>query len=164
MKRTSKLGMKPATPGKIRVLIADDHITVLEGLASIISRQADMTVLAQASDGAEVVALWGTHHPDISATVGSLSAKSRAKTYLVPSLGVARPLGGKNSPWQYGFGFYGLAGAGVNYNDTVLSGTLGATPYPLVAGGYTQFETIELAPSLAYRVTQKAQATTQSST
>jgi long-chain fatty acid transport protein len=93
--------------------------------------------------------------PDISATVGSLSAKSAAKTYLVPSLGVARPLGGKNSPWQYGFGVYGLAGAGVNYNNSVLSGTLAATPYPLVAGGYTQFETIELAPSLAYRLSSQ---------
>jgi len=66
MNRTSKQGMKPATPDKIRVLIADDHITVLEGLASIISRQADMAVLAQASDGVEVVALWGKHHPDIT--------------------------------------------------------------------------------------------------
>jgi DNA-binding NarL/FixJ family response regulator len=66
MNRTSKLGMKPAIPDKIRVLIADDHITVLEGLASIISRQADMAVLAQASDGAEVVTLWGKHHPDIT--------------------------------------------------------------------------------------------------
>lgn len=66
MNRTSKLGMKPVVPDKIRVLIADDHITVLEGLASIISRQADMAVMAQASDGAEVVALWGKHRPDIT--------------------------------------------------------------------------------------------------
>jgi two-component system NarL family response regulator len=58
--------MKPANSGKIRVLIADDHITVLEGLASIISRQSDMTVLAQASDGAELVLLWEKHHPDVS--------------------------------------------------------------------------------------------------
>jgi two-component system, NarL family, response regulator len=58
--------MKPANLGKIRVLIADDHITVLEGLASIISRQSDMTVLAQASDGAELVLLWEKHHPDVT--------------------------------------------------------------------------------------------------
>jgi len=66
MNRTTKLGMKPPNSDKIRVLIADDHITVLEGLAAIISRQADMAVLAQASDGAEVVALWEKHHPDIT--------------------------------------------------------------------------------------------------
>jgi long-chain fatty acid transport protein len=93
--------------------------------------------------------------PHISATVGSSSANSGAKTYLVPSLGVARPLGNKDSPWQYGFAVYGLAGAGVNYNNSALSGTFGATPYPLVAGGYTQFETLEAAPSLAYKVSSQ---------
>jgi two-component system NarL family response regulator len=66
MNRASKIGMKPEISDKIRVLIADDHITVLEGLAAIISRQADMAVLGQASDGAEVVALWEKHHPDIT--------------------------------------------------------------------------------------------------
>jgi long-chain fatty acid transport protein len=90
--------------------------------------------------------------PHISAIVGSSSANSGAKTYLVPALGVARPLGSKDGLWQYGFAVYGLAGAGVNYNNSALSGTLGATPHPLVAGGYTQFETLEAAPSLAYKV------------
>jgi DNA-binding NarL/FixJ family response regulator len=47
------------------VLIADDHITVLEGLAAIIGRQPDMTVAAQAADGNEAVELLGRHHPDV---------------------------------------------------------------------------------------------------
>jgi len=51
---------------KIRVLIADDHVTVLEGLAAIIGRQPDMTVVAQAADGAEAVDLWRRHHPDVA--------------------------------------------------------------------------------------------------
>jgi DNA-binding NarL/FixJ family response regulator len=50
---------------KIRVLIADDHITVLEGLAAIIGRQPDMMVAAQAADGSEAVELWGRHRPDV---------------------------------------------------------------------------------------------------
>jgi DNA-binding NarL/FixJ family response regulator len=58
--------MKPDTSDKIRVLIADDHITVLEGLAAIIGRQSDMAVMAQAADGGEVVALWEKHRPDIT--------------------------------------------------------------------------------------------------
>ena len=33
---------------KIRVLIADDHTTVLAGLASIIGMQPDMVVVAEA--------------------------------------------------------------------------------------------------------------------
>lgn len=50
----------------IRVLIADDHITVLEGLAAIIGRQADMSVVAQASDGLEAVAMWQAHRPQVT--------------------------------------------------------------------------------------------------
>ena len=51
---------------KIRVLIADDHVTVLEGLAAIIGRQPDMTVVAEAADGQEAVDLWTEHHPDVT--------------------------------------------------------------------------------------------------
>ena len=50
----------------LRVLIADDHVTVLEGLAAIIGRQPDMCVVAQASDGAMAVALWQQHRPDLA--------------------------------------------------------------------------------------------------
>jgi DNA-binding NarL/FixJ family response regulator len=63
----------PASPArtiaradKIRVLIADDHVTVLEGLASIIGRQPDMKVVAEAADGREAVDLWQKHRPDVA--------------------------------------------------------------------------------------------------
>jgi DNA-binding NarL/FixJ family response regulator len=55
-----------AEPKKIRVLIADDHVTVLEGLATIIGRQPDMMVAAEAVDGQEAVDLWIKHHPDVA--------------------------------------------------------------------------------------------------
>jgi two-component system NarL family response regulator len=51
---------------KIRLLVADDHITVLEGLVAIIGRQPDMEVLAAASNGREAVDLWTEHHPDVT--------------------------------------------------------------------------------------------------
>jgi two-component system NarL family response regulator len=51
---------------RIRVLIADDHVTVLEGLAAIIGRQADMEVVAQAGNGREAVDFWEHYRPDIS--------------------------------------------------------------------------------------------------
>jgi two-component system NarL family response regulator len=51
---------------KIRVLIADDHITVLEGLAAIIGRQPDMVVVAEGSNGRQAVELWQTHRPDVA--------------------------------------------------------------------------------------------------
>lgn len=52
-------------PRKIRILIADDHPVVLEGLVAIISRQPDMVVVAEASDGKTAVELWQTHRPDV---------------------------------------------------------------------------------------------------
>jgi len=51
---------------RIRVLIADDHVTVLEGLAAIIGRQPDMMVVAQGADGEEAVELWARHRPDVT--------------------------------------------------------------------------------------------------
>ena len=55
----------PARP-KIRLLIADDHALILEGLAATIGRQDDMTVVAKAGNGREAVELWSTHRPDVS--------------------------------------------------------------------------------------------------
>jgi CheY-like chemotaxis protein len=50
---------------RISVLIADDHSVVREGLVSLITRKADMTVIGEASNGREAVDLWKKHHPDI---------------------------------------------------------------------------------------------------
>jgi DNA-binding NarL/FixJ family response regulator len=55
-----------AEPKKIRVLIADDHVTVLEGLAAMIGRQPDMVVVAEAADGQEAIDLWLTHRPEVT--------------------------------------------------------------------------------------------------
>ena len=51
---------------RIGVLIADDHSVVREGLASLIGRKADMTVVAEASNGREAVDLWKEHRPDVT--------------------------------------------------------------------------------------------------
>ena len=56
---------KPGTD-KIRVLIADDHVTVTAGLASIIGLQGDMTVVAEAANGREAVDQWREHRPDVA--------------------------------------------------------------------------------------------------
>jgi DNA-binding NarL/FixJ family response regulator len=66
MNSGSQAESRVAEPDKIRVLIADDHVTVLEGLAAIIGRQPDMMVVASAADGQEAVDLWIKHHPDVT--------------------------------------------------------------------------------------------------
>jgi DNA-binding NarL/FixJ family response regulator len=53
-------------PPRIRVLIADDHVTVREGLAAIIGRQADMVVVAEAATGTDAIELWRDHRPDVT--------------------------------------------------------------------------------------------------
>ncbi len=51
---------------KIQVLVADDHVTVREGLAAIIGRQPDMQVVGEAANGREAVDLWLQHRPDVT--------------------------------------------------------------------------------------------------
>ena len=51
---------------RIAVLIADDHSVVREGLASLIGRKADMTVVAEAGNGREAADLWKEHRPDVT--------------------------------------------------------------------------------------------------
>ena len=50
---------------KIRVLIADDHAVVREGLTAILEAQDDIEVVAVASDGQEAVLLAARTHPDL---------------------------------------------------------------------------------------------------
>jgi two-component system NarL family response regulator len=53
-------------PSTIRVLIVDDHSIVRQGLATIINRDPDMTVVAQAEDGQQAIALFSEHQPDVT--------------------------------------------------------------------------------------------------
>ncbi len=50
---------------KIRVLIADDHAVVREGLTAILSTQPDLALVGEAADGSEAVALAGELRPDV---------------------------------------------------------------------------------------------------
>ena len=49
----------------IRVLIADDHMVVREGLGAILEAAEDMTPVGEAADGAEAVELAGKLSPDV---------------------------------------------------------------------------------------------------
>ena len=49
----------------VRVIIADDHHLVREGLVALLEREVDIEVVAQARDGMELVRLARTHNPDV---------------------------------------------------------------------------------------------------
>ena len=52
--------------GKIKILVADDHSVVREGLRALFSRAPEFTVVAEASDGEELLARVGEYRPDIA--------------------------------------------------------------------------------------------------
>jgi DNA-binding NarL/FixJ family response regulator len=53
------------TSGEIRIVVADDQRSVLDGLALMLGMLPGITVAAVAADGAETLAAVGRHHPDV---------------------------------------------------------------------------------------------------
>jgi two-component system, NarL family, response regulator len=51
--------------GKLRLILADDHSVLREGLSLIFNALPDMTVVAQASTGEEAFQLFLEHEPDV---------------------------------------------------------------------------------------------------
>lgn len=49
----------------LRVILADDHTLVRAGLRSLVEQLKEVTVIAEAKDGHEVLALAAEHHPDV---------------------------------------------------------------------------------------------------
>lgn len=49
----------------IRIVLADDHVIVRDGLRSLLEQQADMAVVAEAADGLEAVQVTGDTQPDV---------------------------------------------------------------------------------------------------
>lgn len=50
----------------IRVLIADDHPLMLYGIANALTIQGGIDVIALANNGAQAIAHFASHHPDVS--------------------------------------------------------------------------------------------------
>jgi DNA-binding NarL/FixJ family response regulator len=57
--------MKSSRANVIRVLIADDHPVVREGLAAILRSEPGIRVIAEATDGMHACALYDQHLPDV---------------------------------------------------------------------------------------------------
>lgn len=63
---TSSMPAPTEARSQTRVLIVDDHPVVREGLAAMIERRPDMTVVAQAGNGREAIRLYRQHQPDVT--------------------------------------------------------------------------------------------------
>ena len=51
---------------RARVLLVDDHALLRTGVANIINQEPDLQVVAEAGDGAEAIAAWERHRPDVT--------------------------------------------------------------------------------------------------
>jgi NarL family two-component system response regulator LiaR len=50
----------------IRVLLADDHVMVRQGIRQFLEESGDIDVIAEAGNGAEAIRLVGIHQPDVA--------------------------------------------------------------------------------------------------
>jgi DNA-binding NarL/FixJ family response regulator len=55
-----------AVPSPIRILSVDDHAILRRGVAALVSGQADMSVVAEASNGRKAIQQFRTHQPDVT--------------------------------------------------------------------------------------------------
>ncbi|RXH54664.1 response regulator [Granulicella sibirica] len=55
----------PSPAKKIRILTVDDHPLILEGIANVLQKQADMEVVGEAADGHEAIEAYAKHRPDV---------------------------------------------------------------------------------------------------
>ena len=57
--------VKETKPAKIKVLVAEDHPVVADGIAAILSTAKDIVLVDRAGNGAEAIELLRRHKPDI---------------------------------------------------------------------------------------------------
>jgi DNA-binding NarL/FixJ family response regulator len=55
-----------AAGGKIRILAVDDHPLIRQGIVGLVADQADMQIVAEASNGREAIQQFRAHRPDVT--------------------------------------------------------------------------------------------------
>jgi DNA-binding NarL/FixJ family response regulator len=58
--------MTTTNPSPIRILLADDHALLRDGVAGLVADQPDMALVGEASNGREAIDQFRKHHPDVT--------------------------------------------------------------------------------------------------
>ena len=102
--------------------------------------------------------------PDVKAKVtgagvgGVNKASSDDEVYAIPAFGLSVPIGSAINPplWRFGLAAYGVTGLGVDYRETDIDRpNPGFGGNPLIAGAYTQLQSMRFAPAVAYQPNTK---------
>ncbi|MFW1676514.1 response regulator transcription factor [Pontibacter sp. JAM-7] len=67
---------------KVRILLVDDHAIVREGYRSLLNRQANLELVAEAASGEQAYALYRTQQPDLVVLDLSLPGKGGLATLI----------------------------------------------------------------------------------
>ncbi|MGA9777527.1 MAG: response regulator transcription factor [Verrucomicrobiia bacterium] len=65
-KKSDEKKSAAASKNRIRILIAEDHTVVRDGLVAIVKQEKDFEVVAETGDGRQAVELWKRHRPDVT--------------------------------------------------------------------------------------------------
>jgi DNA-binding NarL/FixJ family response regulator len=60
------MSFEAAAAAQLRILVVDDHPLLREGIAALLANQADMKLVAEASNGREAIEQFRKHRPDVT--------------------------------------------------------------------------------------------------
>ena len=72
----------------MRILLAEDHTIVRQGLRTVLEKEAGWTVVAETGDGLEAVRLADEHEPDVLVVVAQPLARAKAMAATAILIGV----------------------------------------------------------------------------
>ncbi|GLI33038.1 OmpP1/FadL family transporter [Desulforhabdus amnigena] len=95
--------------------------------------------------------------PDIQSKVtgpgvgGTIEANANNNVFEIPAIGVSIPLNKAMPLWRLGLAAYGVSGLGADFRGTALDQpNFFAPEVPLIAGEYTNLQTVKTAPAIAF--------------
>lgn len=82
----------------------------------------------------------------------TFSAGSSGSVYTIPAIGFSVPITKTMPLWRFGLAAYGVAGAGVDYRNTMLDQPYfaGFGGLPLISGEYDSLQIMKFAPTIAF--------------